>query len=512
MINASVCSSFFISFFFIVAGNATVATGAGEKGMRDSLSHYIALEFDSSDLLQLDDPDFKKLEDGDIRLIKVRGTINEPVASFLQNRSYRYFFSTDLRYLISTGDSRTDSLYLSDLIRDYTFLESSLPGQVAGYGIAVFPHVRDTDTIQLLSEFSAQVRSTGSELIPIYITIPMIEQETPLPGNIDFVNFVVPPFDSHSFLSNQLYSLKLSDDEHRNYTDLQNILEKSSEVSNSVVVLDGSWVIQEMDKSDKMEIILTNYQQDGSVTIPLPASDGKQMALNPAALILLLLLVTYILHYKYQPMYRHSLGRFFFNHNFFVDDVIEHRIHLTTPGLILLGQHILLSGLIFFVVAHTLFSDRGLDSFFYHYSLFSFLPVSYFSFFFIGVIFSALSKILSILWLHLLNRKLQYIDQVLTFYTWPLQANLLVVIFVVIGFNTGISEIWMVSLLFLFLIIWFMSFNIAAIDGAKALEAKGVFYLIATAGMNTLFGTLLVAAIFMIPAIIKPLQLAYYLP
>jgi len=164
------------------------------------------------------------------------------------------------------------------------------------------------------------------------------------------------------------------------------------------------------------------------------------------------------------------------------------------------------------VAARTLFSEAGLENLFYHYPLLSSLPANHYSFFSIGVVFSALSKALSILWLHLFNRELRYINQVLTLYTWPLQINLLIVTFAVIGFNTGMSEFWMISLFVTFLIIWFMSFNIAAIDSAKALEGKSIIYLIATVGVNTLVCTVMAVTVFMIPEIIKPLQLAIYLP
>ena len=501
-----------LSFFLAISWNINAANGNSKAETSDSLQYFVALEFDQSGLLNLQESDFELIEEASIRILKIRGEFDQEVLSFLEGRPYRYFFSTGQRYLISTGDSRADSLYLSNLTEGYKLLQNQLSEKAAGFDIAALPHIRDRETVQLISRFANQLRENADEVIPIYITIPFSEAETSLPGNIDFVNFTVPPFHSYSFFRNQLYSLKLSDDDHQNYTNLKNLLERSLEAENSVAVLNGGWVIDQMNDSVEMSIILKNYQQNGTLTIPVPEAPKLQTTLNFPVLVLLLLFITYILHYKYQPMYRHSLGRFLFNHKFFVDDVIEHRIYLTTPGLILLAQHILLSGLIFLVTARTLFSEAGLESLFYHYPLFSSLPETYYSFFIIGVVVSALSKALSILWLHLLNRELRHINQVLTLYTWPLQINLLVVTFAVIGFNTGLSEFWMISLFVMFLIIWFMSFNIAAIDGAKALEGKSIIYLLATVGVNTLVCTVMAVAVFMIPEVIKPLQFAIYLP
>lgn len=508
MINAPV----FLSFFFAIAWNVLVAHGSNKAETSDSLHHFIALEFDQSGLLSLQESDFELIDEAFIRILKIRGEFDEEVLSFLEDRPYRYFFSTDRRYLISTGDSRSDSLYLSGLTEDYLLLQNRMSEKVAGYNIAVFPHTRDRETVQLISRFADQLTKNQNGEIPVFITIPFSEDETSLPVEIDFVNFVVPPFHSYSFFRNQLYSLEVSDEEHQNYTNLQRLLQKSLEADNSVAVLDGEWVIDQMNDSVEMGILLKNYQQSGAVTIPIPAALKRQSALSLPVLVLLLLFITYILHYAYQPMYRHSLGRFLLNHNFFVDDVIEHRIYLITPGLILLAQHILLSGLIFLVTARTLFSEAGLESLFYHYPMLSSLPQEYYSFFIIGAVVSALSKTLSILWLHLFNRELRYINQVLTLYTWPLQINLLVVTFAVIGFNTGMSEFWMISLFVTFLLIWFMSFNLAAIDGAKALEGKSVIFLLATVGINTLVCSIMAGAVFMIPEVIKPLQLAIYLP
>ncbi len=508
MINAPV----FLSFFLAISWNVLAAHGSNKAETSDSLHHFIALEFDKPGLFSLQQADFELFDEASIKILKIRGEFDEEVISFLEDRPYRYFFSTDRRYLISTGDSRSDSLYLSELNEDYGLLQNRMSEKVAGYDIAVFPHIRDLETVQLISGFADRLSENRNASIPVFITIPLSEAETDLPGNIDFVNFVVPPLDSFSFLRNQLYSLELSDDDHQNYTNLQKLLERSREADNSVAVLDGEWVIDQMNDSVGMGIILKNYQLSGAVTIPVPEASKVQLTLNLPALILLLLFISYILHYKYQPVYRHSLGRFLFNHNFFVDDVIEHRIYLTTPGLILLAQHILLSGLIFLVTARSLISEAGLESLFYHYPLLSSLPQDYYSFFIIGVVVSAFSKALSILWLHLFNRELRYISQVLTLYTWPLQINLLVVTFAVIGLNSGISDFWMISLFVIFLIIWFMSFNVAAIDGAKALEGKSIIYLLVTVGINTLVCTVMAVAIFMIPEVIKPLQLAMYLP
>ena len=508
MINASV----FLSFFLAISWNVLAAHGSNKAETSDSLHHFIALEFDKPGLLRLQQADFELFDEASIRILKIRGEFDEEVMSFLEDRPYRYFFSTDRRYLISTGDSRSDSLYLSGLTEDYGLLQNRMSEKVAGYDIAVFPHIRDPETVQLISRFADQLRENINGGIPLFITIPLSETEASIPENINFINFTVPPFHSFSFLRNQLYSLELSDDDHQNYTNLQKLLERSREADNSVAVLDGEWVIDQMNDSVGMGIILKNYQLSGAVTIPVPEASKVQLTLNLPALILLLLFISYILHYKYQPVYRHSLGRFLFNHNFFVDDVIEHRIYLTTPGLILLAQHILLSGLIFLVTARSLISEAGLESLFYHYPLLSSLPQDYYSFFIIGVVVSAFSKALSILWLHLFNRELRYISQVLTLYTWPLQINLLVVTFAVIGLNSGISDFWMISLFVIFLIIWFMSFNVAAIDGAKALEGKSIIYLLVTVGINTLVCTVMAVAIFMIPEVIKPLQLAMYLP
>lgn len=508
MINVPV----FLSFFLAVSWNVLAAHGSNQAETSDSLKHFIALEFDQSDLLSLQESDFELFDEASIRILKIRGEFDEEVLSFLEDRPYRYFFSTGQRYLISTGDSRADSLYLSELADEYTLLQNRLSEKTAGYDIAVFPHIRDPETVQLISSFADRLIENRNASIPVFTTIPFSEAETAFPGTIDFVNFVVPPFDSYSFFRNQLYSLELTDDDHQNYTNLQKLLKRSRQADNSVAVLDGKWVIGQMNDSIEMGIILKNYQQSGALTIPIPEASKTQLTLNVPVLILLFLFITYLLHYKYQPVYRHSLGRFLFNHNFFVDDVIEHRIYLTTSGLILLAQHILLSGLIFLVTARTLFSEAGLESLFHHYPVLSSLPGNYYSFFIVGVVVSALSKALSILWLHLFNRELRYISQVLTLYTWPLQINLLVATFAVIGLNSGMSEFWMISLLVIFLIIWFMSFNVAAIDGAKALEGKSIIFLLATVGINTLVCTVIAVAVFMIPEVIKPLQLAMYLP
>src|SRR6056297_3127226 len=169
MINAPV----FLSFFLAISWNVLAAHGSNKAETSDSLHHFIALEFDKPGLFSLQQADFELFDEASIKILKIRGEFDEEVISFLEDRPYRYFFSTDRRYLISTGDSRSDSLYLSELNEDYGLLQNRMSEKVAGYDIAVFPHIRDPETVQLISRFADQLRENINGGIPLFITIPL---------------------------------------------------------------------------------------------------------------------------------------------------------------------------------------------------------------------------------------------------------------------------------------------------------------------------------------------------
>ncbi len=504
----------FSLLLFIIPGSSNVYSMADHSPYSDAETHFVALEFPVSGLSQLNQSDFELINRNGIRLLYLTGSASLDQLTRLQDLPFRYFFSTNQKYLIALNNLSADSLYLQNLVSDYNLLEEALPDKIAGFAIAVHPLIWDSKTRELLSDFMARLKTTQQTALPLFITIPFRAANIPFPGNLDFINFEVPPFDSYVFLPNQLFSLKLSDNDFENFENLKQVMEQSLQTEKSVIVLNGPWLLERMKVSDEMKVILKNYQENGLLTIPLPAQPQEAAGFNPAVFLLLILIVTYILHYKFQPMYSHSLHRFFFNHHFFTEDVIENRMYLSTPGLILLIQHVVLSGLIFYVTARSLFSADGLDalSHHFHFTIPAFMPDQFFFFFFAGMIFSALSKAVSILWLHFLNRGLPHISQTLTLYAWPLQVNVIIVTLAIIGLNTGINHIVMIILFSLFLFIWFMSFNLAAIDSAKAVPSKYVIYILATAGLHTIIICGIVAAVFLTPEIFKPLQLAFKLP
>ena len=500
---------FLILFLLIFCGPRQYSLS--QSVQPDSLRSFFAFHFDADKISTFTDSDFLLMEESGIRLLYLEGEVSSLAVSRLQNQPFRYFFSPGSSYLVSTGNRQADSLYLQNIFDQYQLITRSLQEKTAGFGIADYPYLKDDDTRRLMSLFAEELKSPSDNNLPLFFTTGRYDIKPMLPENLNFIHFVTDAGSDLPVAAGQLYSLSGFDNTHDFYRKLKNLLGKTEGINPVVIVIDGEFALEQLSLSDNLKTTIQNYQQKDAVVVPVPAPQPEGYSLNPPIVILLLILISYILHYRYQPRYRHSLGRFFFNHSFFTDDIIENRIQLTTPGFILLIQHIVMSGLMFYTVSLALLSNRGLESLFHHFPALNIFPQSHISMFFIGVMISALSKAVALLWLHLVNRKLQYFSQVLNLYAWPLQVNLVIVTLGVVALQTGLGENLMIFLFMIFLFTWYMSFNIAATDSARALEKNSVLYLAFTVGLNTLFFAAMIMIFFLMPEFKNPVLFAIWL-
>jgi len=500
---------FLIVLLLITCGQP--GNSLSQTGQPDSLRSFFALHFETGNISTLTDDDYRQMEESGIRLLYLEGEIDARSVNQLKERPFRYFFSPGYSYLVSTGNRQADSLYFQNIFEQNRLIQQSLQTQTAGFGIAEHPFLRDEETRNLLNFFAQQLTSASGQNLPLFLTSGKFGSESVLPENLNFFHFINSSGTSTPLASGQLYSFNGFENEYDFYRKLKSLLEMTAGIEPVVIVIDGEFALEQLSESAHLKTVIQNFQLRHAVVVPVPAGEPEAHSLNPPILILLLIIFSYMLHYSYQPRYRHSLGRFFFNHSFFTDDIIENRIQLATPGFILLTQHIVMSGLMFYTASLALLTDKGLESLFFHFPLLNFLPQSHISLFFIGVVISALSKAIALLWLHLINRKLQYFSQVLNLYAWPLQVNLIPAMLGVVAFEAGMNENLMIFLFMIFLFTWYMGFNIAAIDSARALEKNSVLYLTLTVGLNTLLAAALILMFFLMPEFRKPVLFAIWL-
>jgi hypothetical protein len=134
------------------------------------------------------------------------------------------------------------------------------------------------------------------------------------------------------------------------------------------------------------------------------------------------------------------------------------------------------------------------------------------SLFISAVLVAVLLEMVSVFWIYISNKKLTSFSQILNLYSWPLHLNLLVVTFLVVFNRVGFDEIWTLILGAVFILIWFFSFNIAAIDSSKFLENGRTLFLSGTVGVHMLVMIGIFMYLLYSPSILEPILFAIEVP
>jgi hypothetical protein len=431
---------------------------------------------------------------------------NLDVSGFLLILSATELFPTP-HLLIKNRASITE-----DITRRYRQLQDRYPGRISAVELYRDPFERS----DRFGAAASQLADTLSTLLetPLFYTARMKGRQTlPLPAGFSFRGLNVSP-NSHAEHHATPFTrfIPKQDDLRESLIKLRELLTADPGYENSVLVLPANWLFRLMDERPAIATALEAYTSGETVTLPLPAAAEVPPSINWSVLFLFLLWISFVIHFRFQPMYVQSLPRYFLNHIFYVIDVMEHRIRNSMPGIIVLVQHALLTGLFLFVSAEILVSETGLRALSHHFPLL-FIPGSeLLSLFFVGVVLSLLMQFLSVLWIQLLNRQLQFFSQTLNLYSWPLHINLIVVTLLVVFNQSGMADALIAGFCILFALTWFMSFNVAAIDAARFLEKGKVLNIFLTVGLHTLIVIVLIWYLLTNPAFIEPVRLALALP
>jgi hypothetical protein len=190
---------------------------------------------------------------------------------------------------------------------------------------------------------------------------------------------------------------------------------------------------------------------------------------------------------------------------------MESRKRNFSDAFIVLLVHILVVALFFYSISTQLFSLNGLDSLSHNLPLLLISGKEPLSFFVLGLVVSSLSHFISIFWIYLLNKSMNRIGQAIQLYAWGLSLNVFIVTMIVALSFWDSSQILIYILSALFLIVWIMSFNIAAIDGARSLDRHRVLNIFLTFGLHSILIIGLIISVFMNREIYELFELAFHL-
>lgn len=427
--------------------------------------------------------------------------------------------ASDGFYILLTSDDpyRTPISLLEDrekiingISERYREADRAFSGRVAAVELIRYSNDRDTGFIPA----AAAIADTASRLIekPFFYSSPFPDATGSLPGGLDFYAVKVTPNNLESYAGSAYTRFQPSGNERASLQVLQHIMEIKTVSGNTIVEIPADWFFERLEQQPELSRIFLSHTEGRHILFPLPAEMTDGPGINWSVLFLFLIWISLLIHLKFLPLYAQSLPRYFLNHTFLVADVMEHRIRSSMSGFIVLIQHAFITGLFFYVSAEILISPTGLEVLEHHFPYLFFLGNPLLSLFITGVVTALLLQLISVVWIYFLNRNMNYMSQALNLYSWPLHVNFLTVTLLVVLNQTGSAELWMASLSILFAVVWFFSFNIAAIDAARFLKSNQVTYIILTVGLHIAVVAFAVWLVFYTPSIYEPLRMALTFP
>lgn len=239
------------------------------------------------------------------------------------------------------------------------------------------------------------------------------------------------------------------------------------------VFLDGDKLLALINKFPKFGNTLAHYTMVKGY--PLPVSQIEPLDNTKTNLITILLLICWLLFsvtYFLSPIYRQSFYRYFTGHQFFLTDVFERHIRTPLPGISILIQQVILTGIVFFCMSQSFISPLGKNALLYHYPFLSLLGQSNITFLLWGFITALFFEVLCVCWLLFTNPKLKHFTQILNLYPWVFQVNILVVTIMVTVIAAGWAQWLLIVAGVLFILITLAPFIIASLDAVKLLRSR----------------------------------------
>jgi hypothetical protein len=267
----------------------------------------------------------------------------------------------------------------------------------------------------------------------------------------------------------------------------QDMLRTTRPAGDVPVYLHGQWV--ETHLGDGLEEALIIFAGNSEAVLPNPHQPDADPHVNWNIVLLILIWISFAVHYAFFPNYNKSLFRFFSNHKFFIEDIFEKRIRFPATPVFLNLQAAAIFGLFFYTLYTFHVSAAGLDVLRYY------LPIPYWLhpgiFFFVaGFIFKLVYSTIMTLWVFAPSLDIQWLNPAAAAYIWPQQILLPVITLMITIDAAGGPEDLFNVMAILFLLIWFTSFYIAAYNVRQYVERKTLYDTLSWAMQLTFLGGL----------------------
>jgi hypothetical protein len=252
----------------------------------------------------------------------------------------------------------------------------------------------------------------------------------------------------------------------------QDMLQTTRPAGDVPVYMHGQWV--ETHLGDGLEEALIIFAGDSDAVLPNPLKPAADPKVNWNIVLLMLIWISFAVHYAFFPTYNKSLFRYFTNHKFFIEDIFESRIRFHATPVFLNLQAAAMFGLFFYTLYTFHVSAAGLDVLRYYLPIPDWMYPGIF-FFAAGFVFKLIYSTVMTLWVFAPSLDTQWLNPAAAAYIWPQQTLLPVITLMITtdaaGGPAGLFNIMAI----LFLLIWLSSYYIAAYNVRQYVERKTLY-------------------------------------
>ncbi len=396
-----------------------------------------------------------------------------------------------------------------ELLEKYRGISDRYPGKIAAFSIFRFPSDQSEGFLPIASSIADSIQQNIN--IPLFYqsAYPIISE---IPEGFNFASTRILGGSELPPMISQVTFFTPSDYDDISLITLQEILNETLEFEDSIVIIPAAWFFEITERQPDLGLIFSDYFEGHEVTFPLPAKPDPLPPLNWSIVLLFVIWGGFFIHYRYQPICLSVSLRYLFNHTFFVADVMHGRFRNISAGLILIGHHAMITGLFLFTTGQYALTDSGKQVLSAYFPGMIFSGFELLSLFVIGILFSLLLNLFSLSWIYILNKQIKNFSQVVNLYSWPLVLNLPVITLIVYLSALDVNHIWILGSSVVFLLVWFMSFNTAAIAGVRYLDKYRALNVFLTIGLHFMFMSAIIVFVIFTPAVLEPLIFAVSIP
>lgn len=421
-------------------------------------------------------------------------------------KGFFFYYNIGIPYLLPSTISRNGDTIIEALQLGISAVPDDLMENISAFGLFYLPsessgfHIFSevvTDTLHTLTDHSFYYHTYDAGLHP----------QT---GTFDFVIEEIYSASAGKLLpESPVTYFHPEENYHTSIARLEELLKSSLQFEQPVIILPYEWIVHTLREYPGVSVMLNEYSQGNRFALPLPSTPEQDNSANGHLILFWVLIGFLVILIRYYPMIPQFALRYYFNHTFFMQDIMEGRIRNPKGAFYFLALQTLFSGLFVYSFMHSLFNEPGFSVIAWYAEPIMWGADPVLSLAILSVILSIMIHFISVSWLYLLISDINQIYKAVNLYAWGLIAHIILTALLIAlsVFNIPLSLIYLIGMIFY--VVWVSAFLAASLHGTKKLESKRGRVLFYTFGLYLFLALALIILLAQSDRLSEVLELAY---